>query len=181
MNKKININESALLLTAMHVEEFFTIKKILVAEYYKTKEQKGDESSFLKANDITNANIAIKSIIAFTIELKIKFLLMKQVGSFTAKREGGHDLYVLFNKLDDDIKNEVYFRMNLSKEEFDRKLSDQKRTFITHRYAYEKNSIELETKYGVDNSSENIVYKQFFSKNFDFLNQLCDMLFDINV
>jgi hypothetical protein len=90
-------------------------------------------------------SIPMTMILSFNIEISLKHLIKRDVGI----QEGGHNLYILFNKLDDSLKHKITEaikdELSINEDLFDGRLESIKNTFVDWRYFYEGDrNIDLE-------------------------------------
>ncbi len=109
----------------------------------------------LNAEQNPNPEIAIKAsqgipalvLLSLCIEISLKELIYQTQGNDVK----GHDLYKLFNGLDDDmrtiIREKVMERIDISQSDFDNTLEENAKTFMDWRYFYEKNTINGEIRF----------------------------------
>jgi hypothetical protein len=78
--------------------------------------------------------------LSFSIELLLKILILQE----NQKYVNGHEIKILFNKLPQEIKEDVkknlIIKHNLKSEEFDNILDINNKSFIDWRYSFEKPS-----------------------------------------
>jgi hypothetical protein len=106
--------------------------------------------------DIRNAGVAGIAILAFSIEVGFKSLLMRQGINKWGAGQDAHDLAKLFGLLSTEVQDRVVGRVTRSRADFDAELVSAAHHFQTFRYAYESAAMHA---------------------NFEFLRQVSDALF----